>query len=194
MAITTIPSSGTTDGTNLVKISSTSISSGSSSVEFTSGIDSTYKIHVFKFVNVHATSNDANFTFRASTDGGSTYGIATTSNFANGYSQESGTANVWTSESAHDSHANTGDVQIGRALGADNDQSNNIEMWLYDWSGTTHTKKFNAFGIGDHQIDYSLSTFTAGYVNTTSAIDAIKFSPSAGNFDSGDIILYGVRT
>ena len=33
----------------------------------------------------------------------------------------------------------------------------------------------------------------AGYFNTTSAIDAIKFQMSSGNIDSGDILLYGVN-
>jgi hypothetical protein len=33
---------------------------------------------------------------------------------------------------------------------------------------------------------------TAGYANTTSAIDGIQFSMSSGNIDSGTIKLYGI--
>ena len=35
--------------------------------------------------------------------------------------------------------------------------------------------------------------FTAGYFNTTSAIDAIQFKMSSGNIDSGTITLYGIN-
>ena len=34
--------------------------------------------------------------------------------------------------------------------------------------------------------------FTAGYFNTTSAIDEIQFKMSEGNIDAGDICLYGI--
>jgi hypothetical protein len=37
-----------------------------------------------------------------------------------------------------------------------------------------------------------LEYFTAGYCNTTSAIDAIQFKMSSGNIDAGDICLYGI--
>jgi len=37
-----------------------------------------------------------------------------------------------------------------------------------------------------------MSTNVAGYGNTTSAVDAIQFSFSSGNIDSGDICLYGI--
>jgi hypothetical protein len=35
--------------------------------------------------------------------------------------------------------------------------------------------------------------FIAGYGNTTSAIDAIKFQMSSGNIDAGQILLFGVK-
>ena len=34
--------------------------------------------------------------------------------------------------------------------------------------------------------------FTAGYFNTTSAINAIQFKINTGNIDAGDICLYGI--
>jgi hypothetical protein len=39
----------------------------------------------------------------------------------------------------------------------------------------------------------SVQWHSAGYGNTTSAIDAIDFKFSSGNIDSGDILLYGVN-
>ena len=42
-------------------------------------------------------------------------------------------------------------------------------------------------------LDYSINWFTAGYFNTTSTINAIKFQMSSGNIDSGTIKMYGVK-
>ena len=39
----------------------------------------------------------------------------------------------------------------------------------------------------------SNQTFSAGYFNTTSAIDAVKFQFSAGNVDAGTIQMFGVK-
>jgi len=40
--------------------------------------------------------------------------------------------------------------------------------------------------------NYSMNTFVAGYGNTTSAVDAIRFQMNSGNIDAGDICLYGI--
>ena len=40
--------------------------------------------------------------------------------------------------------------------------------------------------------NHTVSNHVAGYFNTTSAINAIRFSMSSGNIDSGVIKLYGV--
>jgi hypothetical protein len=40
--------------------------------------------------------------------------------------------------------------------------------------------------------DTAMNLFIAGYGNTTSAINAVQFSASAGTIDSGTIALYGV--
>ena len=39
---------------------------------------------------------------------------------------------------------------------------------------------------------YSVDSYTAGYFNTTSAIDAIQFKFSSNNIDAGVIKLYGI--
>jgi len=37
------------------------------------------------------------------------------------------------------------------------------------------------------------NNYIAGYGNTTSSINAIKFQMSSGNIDSGTIKLYGIK-
>ena len=46
---------------------------------------------------------------------------------------------------------------------------------------------------GDGTSIYSWVSRNAGYGNTTSAVDGIKFQMSSGNIDSGTIKLYGIK-
>ena len=57
---------------NLVLLS-TQTASGSSSIDFTSGIDSTYKEYIFIFNNIHPSVNDALFQFNLTIDGTTTF-------------------------------------------------------------------------------------------------------------------------
>ena len=77
-------------------------------------------------------------------------------------------------------------------MGNDNDQSGSGEMYLFQPSSTTYVKHFIATGQLSLSSDYSLEQFTAGYGNTTSAINAIRFQMSSGNIDDGIIKMYGV--
>lgn len=76
-AITALPSSISGGGLNLI---STQTASGSSSLSFTSGIDSTYKEYLFKFINIHPSAN-SDFAFNMSIDGGSNYNATKTTTF-----------------------------------------------------------------------------------------------------------------
>jgi hypothetical protein len=37
------------------------------------------------------------------------------------------------------------------------------------------------------------NNFIAGYGNTTSAVNAVRFQMSSGNIDAGTIYLYGIK-
>ncbi len=65
---------------NLIFISKQTASS-SSSVSFTSGIDSTYKEYIFYFNNIHPSTDDTNFQFNLSTDSGSNYNVTKTTTY-----------------------------------------------------------------------------------------------------------------
>ena len=41
--------------------------------------------------------------------------------------------------------------------------------------------------------DYSIDVFSAGYFNTTSAIDEIQFKMVSGDIDAGTFKLYGIK-
>ena len=70
-AITALQTAISSGALNLI---STTTASNSANLSITSGIDSTYKEYIFKFINIHVGTNDTNFTFQASSNGGSSYG------------------------------------------------------------------------------------------------------------------------
>ena len=70
----------TTSLGNLVFISRSTASS-SSSLSITSGIDSTYKEYIFVFNNIHPATDNVQFLFNFSTDGGSNYNVTKTSTY-----------------------------------------------------------------------------------------------------------------
>jgi hypothetical protein len=70
---------------------SSQTASGSASIEFTSGIDSTYPIYKFEFINIHPATDGAYFQFNMSTDSGSNYNVTKTTTAFNAQHSEAGT-------------------------------------------------------------------------------------------------------
>ena len=73
-----------------------------------------------------------------------------------------------------------------------NDESSSGEMFLFNPSSTTFVKHFLAVINEYRSDDLSENAFAAGYANTTSAIDAVRFKFGSGNIDAGTFKLYGV--
>ena len=169
----------------------TNTASSSSSLSFTTKIDSTYSEYIFLFNNIHAATDGADFTFNFSTDSGSNYNVTKTSSFFRAYHYESDASGLGY-DGGGDLAQSTGYQVLYQAIGNDNDQSGAGFLHLFDPSNTTFVKHYIAnkqfYGNGD----FSMNTFLGGYGNTTSAIDAIDFKMSSGNIDSGVIKLYGV--
>ena len=190
-AITSIPAAISGGALNL--ISTTTVSSSSSAVNITSGIDSTYKEYIFKFIGIHPANDTVNFQINASIDGGSNYNVTKTTTFFLAYHTEddSGTAlQYYANRDLAQSTAAQQIVTIGNA----NDDSGSGTLHLFDPSNTTFVKHFMSRMVAPtgEDTENCKDTFAAGYFNTTSAIDAIQFSMSSGNIDSGVIKLYGV--
>ena len=190
-AITSIPAAISGGALNL--ISTTTVSSSSSAVNITSGIDSTYKEYIFKFIGIHPASDTVNFQINASIDSGSNYNVTKTTTFFLAYHTEddSGTAlQYYTGRDLAQSTAAQQIVTIGNA----NDDSGSGTLHLFDPSNTTFVKHFISRMVAPtgEDTENCKDTYAAGYFNTTSAIDAIQFSMSSGDIDSGVIKLYGV--
>jgi hypothetical protein len=66
-------------------------------------------------------------------------------------------------------------------------------MTLFNPSSTTYVKHFIGRANNYYQADYSMDNYFAGYGNTTSAVNAIRFQMSSGNIDAGTILMYGIN-
>ena len=170
---------------------STQTASGSSTLSFTSGIDSTYDEYVFKFYDFNPATDAKSLTFQASTNSGSSYGVTATTTWFNAYHAEAdGSPDIGYS-SGLDIAQGTGYQPIGYQTGNGADESQAGTLTLYSPSSTTFVKHFIARASNYRSTDFIEDSFCAGYFNTTSAINAIQFKPESGNFD-GVIKMYGV--
>tara|TARA_R100000008_G_scaffold34195_1_gene19348 strand:- start:433 stop:1032 length:600 start_codon:yes stop_codon:yes gene_type:complete len=175
-----------------VKISAVSASS-SSDISFTSGLDSTYDKYCFIFNNIHAATNDATFKFNGSSDSGSNYNVTKTTTYFDAFHIENDSQAAMGYRVAEDVAQGTGVATILRNLGNDNDQSASGYLYLFNPASTTFVKHFIGGGSTYGSADENINNFTAGYFNTTSAVDAIQFKMSSGNIDAGIITLYGIN-
>jgi hypothetical protein len=172
---------------------STATASASASIEFTSGIDSTYDVYQFEFINMHPASDGVNLGFQLSTNSGSSYGITKTSSHFRVVHDEADTSTSLQYDGALHLAQSTSTQLLTENSGNGNDESSIGEMYLFSPSSTTFVKhyiiKFNTYQLNN----YTISHYIGGYANTTSAIDAIKFLFSTGNIDAGTIKMYGIK-
>jgi hypothetical protein len=171
---------------------SSQTASGSASISFTSGIDSTYPIYKFELINIHPSADANNTHMSASTDGGSSYGVTATTTQFQAKHNEADNDSALQYSTAGDLAQSTNPVDIGRSLGSGNDECGVATIFIFNPSSTTFVKHFISTNNEYHSSDLTLQNFTAGYFNTTSAIDGIQFSMSSGNIDAGTIKLYGI--
>jgi len=187
---TALPSAVPTD--NLILIS-TQTASNSATISFTTGLDSTYDTYEFKFINIHARTANAEFSFNISTDAGSNYNVTKTSSAFRAYHREDGTGGVLEYNTVSDLAQSTGFQLFGeQGLGSDADKCLNGELLLFNPSSTTYVKHYILKSNDLGNFDYSVVSYVGGYANTTSACNAIQFKMSTGNFD-GIIKMYGVK-
>ena len=179
-------------GTGGMTLLSTQTASSSSTISFTSGIDSTYKEYVFKFYDIHPATDNQDLQFNASVDGGSNYNVAKTSTTFQAQHDESDTEALLQYNTDRDLAQGTGAQRFTLQIGNDNDQSVVGTLHLFDPSNTTFIKHYLATVQGANASNYTQQLYTGGYMNTTSAVNAIQFSFQSGNIDSGTIKLYGV--
>jgi len=187
--------------TGLVKASSaggvwnlieTLTASSDATLDFTSGIDSTYDEYVFKFINIHPETDNQDIQFNASIDGGSNYNVTKTSSTWQAQHDEADTETALQYNADRDLVESTGAQRFSLQIGNANDECVVGTLHIFSPSDTTFVKHYSAIVNGYNGSDYSQQLFTGGYMNTTSAVDAIQFSFQSGDIDAGSISLYGI--
>ena len=186
-AITALPASISGGALNLI---STQTASSSSTIDFTSGIDSTYKEYIFKFINMHPSANGQNFGFQADTGTNTNYNQTITSTFFEAVHGEDGSGGALSYKTAKDQAQATGLQSLGQPNNND-DASISGTLHLFAPSNDTFVKHFIARANLNESSSQS-DNFIAGYINTATAITRVQFKSSSGNIDSGVIKMYGL--
>ena len=168
----------------------TNTESGDANSAFTSGIDSTYKLYIFKFIDLNPATDAAYFTFNGSIDGGSNYNVTKTTTFFRSYNAEDNSGAALGYRTADDLAQSTDYQRLHQQIGNAADESAAGILWLFNPSNTTYVKHFYSTVNGTDGTQ-SRTGFVAGYFNTTDNIDAVDFKMSSGNMD-GIIKMYGV--
>ena len=187
-SITALPAS---IPTGKLKLISSQTASNSASISFTTGLNSTYKVYKFVFSNNHPRSEPVSFQMNLSTDSGSNYNVTKTSTFFQAIHLEDDAEAVLNYYDGFDLAQSTAFQTLNTNLGNGADESCSGSMTLFNPSSTTYVKHFIADVTGYRSDNAVIKSYTAGYGNTTSAINAVQFKMSSGNMD-GTIYLYAI--
>jgi hypothetical protein len=147
---------------------------------------------------MHPATDAVYFQFNLSTDGGSNYNVTKTTTSFEAYHNESDSATNLRYATANDLAQSTSDQRLIDVIptgAGEDDRCASGYLHLFNPSSTTYVKHFiasvqaNVAGTSN----YSWISNTAGYGNTTSAVNAIIFRASSGNIDAGTIKMYGIK-
>ena len=157
-------------------------------------LDNTYPIYLFKIINIHPQNDGGYFYVNFSADTGSNYNVTKTTSSFKMRHDEGGSSPSLAYQAGSDLAQGTGNQQIAiDGIGNANDESCSGELYLFNPSSTTFIKHFMITTNADIGNANCVTSFVAGYCNTTSAIDAVQFVQQSGNLDAGTIKLYGLK-
>ena len=196
-AIWTSNGSGTLSGVNsgfgsAQVLLSSQTADGVASLSFTSDIDSTYKEYVFVFININPATDSTELRLNASTDGGSSYGITKTTTFFRAYNYENNSGAAIGYDGGSDLAQSTSPQILVTNIHNAADATACGELHLFDPASTTYVKQFYSEISNMIHWPGNDNVFVGGYLNTTSAINAVKFDVDSGTFD-GTIKMYGIK-
>ena len=173
---------------NLISVAT---ASNSASISFT--LPTAYKQVKFGFYSVNAATDNADFTFQGSIDGGSNFNVTMTTTFFWAYNQESDSNRGIEYHAGSDQAQGTAYQKLIHEAGSDADQSCAGELVLYNPASQTYVKHFTSRISNYSRDDKAYDHFTAGYFNDGSNdLTNISFKMSSGNFD-GTIKMWGIK-
>ena len=161
----------------------------SATVDFTSGINSTYDEYILEMVNVVPSTNSVQPNLRVSTDGGSTfdsgsnYDIETTfvvnTNGGNGGNEALDRIYLYTATSS----------QLGNATL----KSFSCQVRIYNPADTSRAKTFLGQSVCYDNSQHTGVNFFGGSYKVSAAVNGLRVYMGSGNISSGNFYLYGVK-
>ena len=181
----------TADATNLVLLTSASLSGESTvTLEFTGD----YKIYKILFYNLHSSSDVQDLLINFSRDGTNFDTVKVQSGFKS-TRDEAGTVHDLAADGTMVGANTSGGIVIAENLGTDNDQTCFGELIIGNPKSTTYTKNYRSVATVTEASNYARTDTCGGYVNVLGAVTHIQFNLSgSANFDDGEFILYGIKT
>lgn len=170
----------------LTLISTATISSAVSSVEFTSGIDGTYLVYELHLIGITPTSNGTELALRISTDGGSTWKSGASDyefvSVSSGYIGLTGASYIWLSNTA-------GELRVGNTAGY-----NYVGViTVFDPSNTSVRTQCIAERSSNINAGYTNKEVIGGSYKSTTAVDGLQILVISGTtMETGELKLYGV--
>jgi hypothetical protein len=171
-----------------------STASNDTEIDFTSSIDSTYKLYIFKFINLNP-AVDKSFQVGATIDGGTDdFEVIHTTTYFDAVHKvdNSGTPAVGY-QTSYDQAQQTTFQTIATDTGSAATECLSGEMHLFNPSNTTYITNFYTRCQGfDGNLNVTADSYVAGYYNVTNAINGLRFKFPGTNF-VGTINMYGVK-
>lgn len=175
-----------TDGASMVLLA-TAAAANSATVDFISGITSTYDEYVVTLTNVIPATDAAQIWLRVSEDGGGT--------FKAGATDYASTRVAQTDNNAPTGAGSTGDAKIVMAAALSNSKPYCGEVRFWAPAGTAVNKmfKFTSSYLTSAGTTIASVDGSGVFQLDTNAINGLRFMMGAGNITSGNFALYGLR-
>jgi len=192
-SVSAVTSFANASGGGTLVLLSTQTASASATISFTTGLDSTYDEYIFKFINVRPATDSVNFEFNMSTDSGSNYNVTKTTTYFTSLHAEDDNETGLAYKTTLDLAQSTAFQPLADRVGNGADESVSGSLTLFNPSSTVYVKHFLSDTNAYLFANYSDNDRSAGYGNTTSAVNAIRFKFASGNIADGVFKLYGVK-
>lgn len=181
-------------GASQVLLRKVTASSGDANITFDSSlINSDFNEYIFTFISMHPANDNVFLQFNASVDNGSNYNVTKTTTFWRAQNKEDDSSGSVGYDDGSDAAQQTGFQTLENGNSSDNDHASSGYLHLYNPSSTVFQKLFYSRMSSTSAGDFNIHSNVGGTLNTTSAINNIKFQFSSGNIDAGIIKLYGVN-
>ena len=172
--------------------------SGDASLSFVDGsasvvFDGTYDEYMFVCTDINPATDNTDFKFWMSIDGGSNYGLNKVTTLFGAKHNEADSQTSLAYQTGYDKPPQPDETQwLAFQCGNGSDESIAGILHVFSPSNTTYVTHFYSrmsnYGASDEHWD----VFQSGYTySNTEAVDAIQFKMGSGNFD-GVIQMYGI--